>query len=132
MTATPTILVVEDDDDLRDNICEILRTEGYAVITADNGLHALEILVRSKPAELPACIVLDLMMPMMHGKTFIEILQRERPDDLAQIPLIIATAAGRAALPVTLPPRAQILKKPMRIDDLIAAIARHAQPAKRP
>lgn len=124
-----TILVVEDDDDLRDGITEALSAEGFQVLTADNGLAALNVLVSRKGNNLPACIVLDLMMPMMHGNTFIEILQRERPQDLAKIPLIIATAAGRSALPNTLPASAQILKKPMRLDDLIEAVAKYARAA---
>lgn len=123
------VMVVEDDDDLRESIREILHAERYTVIAADNGLRALEILVHSKPDALPACIVLDLMMPMMHGKTFIEILQRERPHDLAKIPLIIVTAATTAMLPATLPSTAKMLKKPMRLDDLLAAVAEHCERA---
>lgn len=131
MTARPrnTVLVVEDDDDLRKSICEILQTEGYVVTTADNGLRALEILVRSKPKDFPACIVLDLMMPMMHGKTFIEILQRERSHDLAKIPLVITTAASKAELPAALPPTVKVLKKPMRLEDLLAAVAQYCERA---
>lgn len=121
------VMVVEDDDDLRESVRDILHAEGYAVTTADNGLRALEMLVHSKPEALPRCIVLDLMMPLMPGKTFIEILQRERPHDLAKIPLIIVTAATTAMLPATLPATVKMLKKPMRLDDLLAAVAEYCE-----
>lgn len=129
MSASPRniVMVVEDDDDLRESMRDILRAEGYAVTTADNGLRALEILVHSEPQALPRCIVLDLMMPLMPGKTFIEILQRERPHDLAKIPLVIVTAATTAMLPATLPSTAKMLKKPMRLDDLLAAVAEYCE-----
>ena len=60
----PTILIVEDDPDLRLVHSEILSHEGYAVLTAADGVEALELVENEGP---PAMILLDLRMPRMNG-----------------------------------------------------------------
>src|SRR5436190_20649462 len=57
------ILVVDDDDDVRDVLRDVLEDEGYKVCTAANGRDALDRL----KALVPCLIVLDLMMPIMDG-----------------------------------------------------------------
>jgi len=57
------ILLVEDDADCREMLSDLLSNEGYTVVSAENGLQALDYLRRST-AEL---IILDLMMPVMSG-----------------------------------------------------------------
>ncbi len=61
------ILVVEDDKDLRDSLCEALELEGYAAVSAENGQAALRHLATGAQ---PCMILLDLMMPVMDGWTF--------------------------------------------------------------
>src|SRR5207244_10672732 len=62
-----TVLVVEDDFDLRDALVPILEYEGHRVVSAANGKEALERLQTMPP---PSLILLDLMMPVMDGEQF--------------------------------------------------------------
>lgn len=66
-----------------------MELDGHKVIEADNGHHALEILSQNP---LPDCILLDLMMPIMDGKTFIQNIKEMNPYN--QIPIIVCSAQG--------------------------------------
>lgn len=84
------VLVVEDDIHLLEGIRDILGLDGYDVLTAENGLRALEVL-ESHPG-VPDLIVSDIMMPKMDGIQFLkEIRKQER---LFTIPFIFLTARG--------------------------------------
>lgn len=85
-----TILVVEDDVNLMHGIRDILQLQDYSVITADNGLTALEIL-RACPS-LPDLIVSDIMMPEMNGYEFFEAVRLEK--NWTAIPFMFLTAKG--------------------------------------
>src|SRR3954469_20651296 len=61
------VLVVDDDPDILQTLALCLSTEGYRVLMASNGKEALDVLGREKPA----CILLDLMMPVMDGWQFV-------------------------------------------------------------
>jgi CheY-like chemotaxis protein len=84
------IFIVEDDRDIRRNLCRLFQSEGYAVEAAENGQVALEQL--QKAADLPSLIVLDLMMPVMDGFQFRE--EQRRIPRLADIPILVMTADG--------------------------------------
>jgi CheY-like chemotaxis protein len=112
-----SILVVDDDDDIRDALSEVLRAAGHQVMTAANGREALDIL-RQGP---DVCLVLlDLMMPVMDGYRFLE-LQAQDPQ-LAAVPVAIITAGtvdrGRAT-------RVTLLRKPIKLPQLMTVIAQH-------
>jgi CheY-like chemotaxis protein len=117
--ATPgSLLVVEDDRDLRDVFSDTLRLEGYDVLEAVDGLDALGQLRRGVR---PALVLLDLVMPRMDGR---ELLGAMRGDAaLAAIPVVLVTGT---------PPRdlrdevRAILKKPVGIDDLLACVRAYA------
>jgi two-component system response regulator MprA len=67
-----TVLVVDDDREIRDALTEILREEGFAVREASNGLEALE----SIAIDQPDLVLLDLMMPVMNGWEVLRALKR--------------------------------------------------------
>lgn len=69
------VLVVDDEADLLEIVSDRLAGEGYRVLTARDGLEALE-LVR---AARPACIILDLKMPRLGGLDALDALRREAP-----------------------------------------------------
>jgi CheY-like chemotaxis protein len=82
------ILVVEDDDDIRTTLEDILADEGYPTETAANGQEALDRLARlDRP---PCLILLDLMMPVMSGREFLSVLRAD--DLLAPIPVVVVSA----------------------------------------
>jgi len=86
--AEATILIVEDENDIRDLLAFTLTREGFAVLQADSGPAALEQ-ARNKRPDL---ILLDLMLPGMDGLTVHKQLQREPAT--SGIPVIMLTAKG--------------------------------------
>lgn len=116
-----TVLVVDDNVDLRETLREILNMEGYAVSLAEHGRDALEQL---QAGAQPHAILLDLMMPVMDGAEF---LTRMRADpQIGGIPVLLVTAfADRArGLPANL-----VLGKPIDVAEFLEAVsdACHAQ-----
>ncbi|HET6280700.1 MAG TPA: response regulator [Polyangia bacterium] len=84
-----TVLLVEDDLDIRDILQDVLEREGYDVVPAGNGKQAIDFLTMNQPARADL-VILDLMMPLVSGW---EVLQRMRTDpSLAAIPVIVLSA----------------------------------------
>ena len=111
------ILVVDDDDDIRESMLEILEDRRYATAQARNGEDALQQL---RAGLRPDAIFLDLMMPVMDGRAFRE-AQRADPA-LAAIPVVVLTAHGDvAAAAAEMSPRA-FLKKPASLKEILAAV----------
>ena len=81
-----SVLVVDDDPNIRKMIIAALRREGYAFAEAPNGKEALEIM----RAQHPSVVVLDLMMPIVSGWEVLQV--RENDPELRQIPVIIVSA----------------------------------------
>jgi CheY-like chemotaxis protein len=84
-----TVLVVEDDADMRELMNQFLHLEGFSATTARNGREALALL---RSGVQPTVILLDLMMPVMDGWAF----RREQQSDpeIAKIPVVVLSAAG--------------------------------------
>ncbi len=114
------VLIVDDDPDIREVLSDLLTTEGFSVASASNGERALTWL---KSSGRPNVILLDLMMPVMNGKTF----RHEQLQDttLAELPVVVMSASenlqgldgefdGLARLP-----------KPLEVDDLLSVLGRH-------
>jgi len=110
----PSILIVDDDQDVREGLAEVLARAGYLVSTAANGKIALEQAQESRPD----LIVLDLVMPVMCGWTFLE-AQRRDPG-LASIPVIVASASIDSQVEGV----AVLLGKPFELDTLLVIVAR--------
>jgi adenylate cyclase len=85
-STAPTILVVDDNPDLRVYVSGILRASGYCVQTACNGAEGFQIAKRI----LPSLIVSDLMMPVVSGLEMIRSIRNE--DNLKGVPIILLTA----------------------------------------
>lgn len=115
MKSNRPILVVDDDPDIRDSIAAALEIEGYPVLMAENGRAALELLLNLEQQNLPRCIMLDLMMPVMTGEEFLRTVKADHKE-LQSIPIVVASANG-SLLQSDLPAR-EILKKPIDIADL--------------
>jgi two-component system chemotaxis response regulator CheY len=114
------ILVVEDDDAIRDLIAEILDGAGYRVERAADGLQAL-VKVR---AARPDIVVLDLMMPVMDGWTFLE--QFRQIPDYTGTPVVV-TSAYRAHSDSETVRDLQVqayLAKPFDVDTLVGVVER--------
>jgi CheY-like chemotaxis protein len=86
------ILLIEDDDDIRDALMSLLEDEGYDVRGAANGKEGLDVL---GTMERPCIILLDLMMPVMSGPEFLSHLREE--DVVAPIPVVVVSAWPKEA-----------------------------------
>ena len=83
---TQTILVVDDDDDIRAVVCHNLEVDGFRVLSAAGGDEAMEILDR----DTPHLVILDVMMPVRDGYDVLAEL-RSRPET-ADLPVVLLTA----------------------------------------
>ena len=116
MSGPTRLLVVEDEDDIREALVELLSLEGYEARGVSNGRDALAAL---EAGFAPAGIVLDLMMPVMNGWQ----LRQALLDDprFARIPVVVVTAAGKRELGGIEADR--ILPKPIGIEQVLEALA---------
>ena len=112
-----TILVVEDDEDIREAIGEILVHEGYEVALAQDGQHALDLLGE---LERPCLVLVDLIMPKMDGWDLMQALSKN--DRLATIPVIVMSAAAH---PERIAGRATVVKKPIDLGILLDIVRGH-------
>lgn len=114
-----SVLVVEDDKDIRDTVLELLEDEGYSVVSAKNGAEALALL----RGVLPQLILLDLSLPVMSGKEF-RVEQLSDPT-LAAIPTVVMTAADRVQEKIANLQITQILAKPINARTLLDLVGRY-------
>jgi CheY-like chemotaxis protein len=115
-----TVLVVDDDEDIRFAMSDTLEAEGYRVLLAEDGLDALAKLRAG--GERPHLILLDLMMPNMDGGAFCA-AKRQDPQ-LSPIPVVIVSADARVSQKAAELGVAGCLAKPVRIAELVATIER--------
>lgn len=118
-----TLLVVEDDYDIRAMLTMLLEMEGYQVVRAANGKEAMTLL---EGGLRPSLILLDLMMPVMNGWQFREALLKEQ--GLAKIPVIVISGDGRSAAQNVADRVDYFLKKPLDLDELLEKIGEFALP----
>jgi CheY-like chemotaxis protein len=109
------VVVVDDNQALRENLAECLEAEGHQVAQARDGRDALELLARSEP---PDVVVLDLMMPGLGGREVAAAL-RSCPD-LRHLRLVLMT--GRAPADGVWPEFDAVLEKPFPFDRLLAVM----------
>ena len=113
---TARIAVIEDDADLREAICLMLRYNGHDVCGFTNGKDAIRKIEEGLPTDL---ILLDLMMPIMTGWEFCE--YRAGSSKLSSVPVLIVTARQAVTPPIGV---SDILLKPFGPDELQEAIER--------
>lgn len=113
------VLLVDDDSGIRESMSELLSTEGYSVLQAENGQMALDVL--KKIPRRPCLVVLDMAMPIMDGRGFLK--RRAHDPALREIPVVVVSANSQ--------PRAPLqgidgyFQKPVNVDRLIEVIDQH-------
>lgn len=112
------ILVVEDTEAIREELCDILRMEGFSVFEAENGLDALDIAKK----EIPNLIISDVLMPGLDGFQLYKEL--EKNSETKEIPFIFLSAkANKEAIIKGLRMGAQdYIIKPVSPDELLYAV----------
>ena len=120
LTGTETILLVDDSSSLRKMIQEILSHKGYSVMTAQDGIQALE-LSRAYSGVIDLLIT-DIVMPQMGGAQLADQIIRERPD----IPVVFLSgyAADKYPIPEHAPGRITTIQKPCSVDTLLTSVRR--------
>ena len=115
------MLVVDDDRDIRDVLTDALEAEGYRVVTAADGIEALDWL-RAEVAR-PCIILLDLMMPRMDGIQFRTEVMNDPASPL--IPVVVLSADPSAIATAKSLNFAGSLRKPVPLEALLAAVHAH-------
>ena len=118
-----SILVVDDDSAIRAMFSEVLGDEGYDVVGVANGQEALHELRRRN--DLPQLILLDLMMPIMNGWTFLTHQQQDAT--LATIPVVVVSAGSMIQPQPFSHSTASFLPKPVDVDLLLGMVKRYCQ-----
>ena len=88
-SAPLTLMVVDDQALFRRSLEERLRGDGFRVVSAENGLEALE---RLEETASPCLVLLDLVMPVMNGVEFLQVLERRR--DIRNVRVALVSAYG--------------------------------------
>lgn len=117
-------MIVDDDNDIRDAITQILEYEGFSVLSAANGQEGIEKLKNGNPA----LILLDLMMPVMNGWQFKSKIESD--PRLAQIPVVILSADGNIQQKSENIGVAGFLKKPIQLETLLDTVKKYCDEPK--
>lgn len=112
------ILVIDDEDSIRDFVSQVLADENYEVATARNGAQALELI--NKGCQ-PKLILLDMRMPIMNGWDFAK-AYRQLP--VKHVPIVVMTAATDASVFASEVKADSFLAKPFNLDDLLDKVSK--------
>ena len=107
-----TVLVVDDELDIRESLRDALKDEGYDVHLASNGQEALDLLPQ---LPRPCAVILDILMPVMSGAEAFRAI-RSTPS-IADVPILVSTSDPSRA-----PASALVMKKPISLDRLLAMV----------
>jgi len=118
-----SVLIVDDDAFAREALGRILEVDGYHVLRAANGLEALKHL---QGAQRPGLILLDLFMPQLDGFEFV--WKQKHDPMLADIPVIVVSAADQTAVQEPCACVVARFQKPVIVADLLQAIRRQLPP----
>jgi len=117
MSAVPCVLIIDDDEAIRDTLHDLLKLEGYSVLLAGDGESGVALLDNHPEIEI---VLLDLMLPTMHGEEAMKLIRERRSD----LPIVIITANHAWRMPSGLLPPGDVLMKPFEADRLLQIVER--------
>jgi len=117
VTVSRPVMIVDDDPDLRADYEEVIREEGYSVVTAANGEEAM---ARLGAGDAPGLIILDLNMPVMDGWTFRSELLRD--PQKAQIPVVLLSGHHELGNAMSDLEADGCLRKPVSLNQLLFTV----------
>lgn len=123
LAAVGSILIVDDEDDIRELTAEALVEHGYGVEVASDGKEAL---AKLRAMQNPCLILLDLMMPVMNGWEFREAQLSDA--SIASIPVVIFSGAGHLKEKLERLQAESALSKPFHVDVLLDLVKRYCSP----
>ncbi len=116
--STQRILIIDDDQDIRETLQDVLCDAGYSVLLAANATEALERLADAEP---PSLILLDLRMPGMDAVAF-RAAQTANPR-VASVPVVIISASGNLSKHAAHLGAVGYLEKPMKLDAILSEVS---------
>ncbi len=122
---TPSVLVVDDNEALRENLAECLEAEGYSVVAAVDGAGALALLDRGP---IPSVVLLDLMMPGMDGRALVAAIRAE--PRYRSVRLVLTTGYTSTKVRAGIAADA-VLTKPFGVKELLAVLLKVGVPPRR-
>src|SRR5882724_3555822 len=102
-----SVMVVDDNADIREAICGVLEAEGYTALSVEHGQQALDLIDQGRR---PCVVLLDLMMPVMSGWEFMKAVNQKH--DLDDLPIVVVSAFSEQPAEGA----RRVLKKPLDID----------------
>ena len=111
-----SVLIIDDDDDVRVAVATAFEDEGYVATTAENGVVGLDFLKRL--ADRPCLIILDEAMPLMTGQEFLAAKQSD--ERLSEIPVALMSEQIHTLKPETRRAAARVFRKPVDPSELLA------------
>jgi CheY-like chemotaxis protein len=87
------VLIVDDDELIRETLCELVEMVGCSAMVAANGREALKVMTECRPC----LVIVDLLMPVMTGNELLEVMRRDPV--LADVPVVVSTSAPDRAPP---------------------------------
>jgi CheY-like chemotaxis protein len=109
-----SVLVVDDQPEVRRTIARVLEAEGYRALQAADGVEALETIESEEHIDL---VVSDVVMPRMNGADLASALEQRKP----KLPVLLMTGYADAA---QLGRKREVISKPFAIADLLASVAK--------
>jgi CheY-like chemotaxis protein len=102
------VLIVDDDELIRETLCELVEMVGCSAMVAANGREALKVMTECRPC----LVIVDLLMPVMTGNELLEVMRLDPV--LADVPVVVSTSAPDRA-----PAGVPIIRKPVNIDVVV-------------
>lgn len=115
------VLIIEDDESIRELLVELLESEGYVVSAAENGLQGIEFLKKNSRPDL---ILMDLMMPVMDGYTF-RTEQMKNPQWIT-IPTVVMSAEASAKEKLKNYSITAFLTKPIELETILKTVEKYS------
>ena len=116
-----SVLIVDDDPGIRRILGQVLESEGYSTVEAENGAQAVRRLVEMKPS----VIVLDVEMPVMDGHDFREVQKRIAPD----VPIVCISGSAHPEWSARRVGAVRCHAKPLDFEQLCGTVAELCEPA---
>jgi two-component system NtrC family sensor kinase len=117
-SSTPTVLLVEDNPEVREGLARVLRRSGYDVATAENGLDAL---AKLEGGEFGA-VICDIMMPVMDGIRLYQVLEVRHPQMAKHVMFVSAWFDDPDVQAFLARTGRPILRKPFEMSDFLRAV----------
>ena len=120
------ILTVDDDEDIRNSLRDMLEFEGFQTVWAKNGQVAIDYLMAVADHELPDLVLLDYMMPVMNGRDFCQ--AKSKIPRLAHIPVVMMTASGNLIKVMDNCDSEGYMSKPMDLNTVVKMVKHFLYP----